>query len=573
MRNYDRINALPPERIGEKHAHIVGGGLAGLSAAAFLVTDAGMPAEQVTIYETMPLLGGAMDAGGDAKSGYTSRGERELEAYMECLWYLCSKTPSLKTPGRTVLDETHQANLREPINCHFRLMEKKGQLYDYSGPFMSAHDAKRMMELQLATEADLEMKTVTDWFSPEFTRSVFWLCWSTKLAFRDYHSLIEVRRYVMRFMMMDYGLPQNRGILHTEFNEYDSIIRPLVVWLEGLGVNFRLGATVTDIATHDVAEETIATELTLSGPIGADRVTLTRDDLVFFTSGSLTQNATMGTTDTAPLFDRQTTDRGCFTVWEKLASRHPKFGRPAAFVSSVEASNWMSFFPTISGDPTFTEFMEKKTGDKAGTGGAVTIVDSSWQISFVPYAKYFPDQPNDVHVIWGYGQCTDVDGDFIKKPMRDCTGAEIFSELLFHCGLEDKISTILANTTISTCLMPYITSQFMPRKISDRPKVIPAGCVNLAFIGQFVELPGDVVFTVETSVRTAMMAVWGLTGLQKPMIPMYEPAFDVRVIVASLKATLGIEKITPENLSVIASASPPLPALLAFINALPKPDA
>ena len=177
MRNYDRINALPPDRIAEKHAHIVGGGIAGLSAAAFLVADAGMPAGHVTIYETLPVVGGSMDAAGNANSGYTSRGERELEAYMECLWYLCSKVPSLQTSGLTILDETHQANLREPINSHFRLMEKQGQLYDYSGPLMSVHDAKRMIELQLAPETALEMKTVADWFSPQFTRSVFWLCW------------------------------------------------------------------------------------------------------------------------------------------------------------------------------------------------------------------------------------------------------------------------------------------------------------------------------------------------------------------------------------------------------------
>jgi oleate hydratase len=571
MRNYDRINAPAPDRIAEKRAHIVGGGIAGLSAAAFLVTDASMPADHVTIYEALPLMGGSMDAAGNSKSGYTSRGERELEAYMECLWYLCSKVPSLQTPGLTILDETHQANLREPINSHFRLMAKQGRLYDYSGALMSADDAKRMLELLLTPESALEMKTPADWFSPEFTRSVFWLCWSTMLAFRDYHSLIEVRRYVARFMMHDHGMTRLQGILHTEFNEYDSLIKPIHVWLKSLGVRFRTETNVTDIATHDAGAETLATELTISDAAGVRRLALTRDDLVFFTNGSLTQNAAMGDSQHAPKLDRQTANRGCFTVWERLAARDRKFGRPAAFISDIEKSNWMSFFPTITGDPTFFEFLEKKTGDKAGTGGAITIVDSSWKISFVLYGRYFPDQPADVNVFWGDGQCSNQKGDFIQKTMRECTGAEIFSELLYHCGLEDKIPGILAHSSVSTSMMPYITSQFMPRKISDRPKVIPEGCVNLAFIGQFVELPGDVVFTVETSVRTAMMAVWGLTGLNKPMIPMYEPVYDLRVIVASLKATLGIDEITPENLKAIAVSSPPLPELLAFVNALPLP--
>jgi oleate hydratase len=573
MRNYDRINELPPTGIEGKRAHIIGGGIAGLSAAAFLVTDAGMPADHVTIYDSLPLMGGSMDAAGNAKIGYTSRGERELEAYMECLWYVCSKVPSLRTRGLTILDESHRANVREPIHCHYRLMEKQGELYDSTGPLMSGEDAKRMQILQLTPESEIEMKTVADWFTPQFADSVFWLCWSSMLAFREYHSLIEVKRYMARFMMKDYGMVWHRGILHTEYNEYDSIMKPMQMWLKSLGVQFRAGTTVTDIATSSVKGETLGTQLTLSDSTGVHQATLTRDDLVFFTNGSLTQNSAMGDKDTVAKFDRQTADRGCFTVWESLAERDPKFGRPETFLSHSEQSNWVSFFPTITADPTFFDYIEKKTGDRAGTGGAITIVDSSWKISFVLYSKYFPDQPADVHVLWAYGQCSEMVGDFIKKPMRECTGAEMFAELLYHCGLKDKTEGILAHRAVSTCMMPYITSQFMPRKISDRPKVVPEGCVNLAFIGQFVELPGDVVFTVETSVRTAMTAVWGLTGLKKPMIPIYEPVYDLRVIVASIKETLGINEFTPENLHAIALSSPPLPTLIAFLNELPKPVA
>ena len=571
MRNYDRINAVPPAGIGERRAHIIGGGIAGLAAAAFLVDDAGMPAGNVTIYESLPLMGGSMDAAGDAALGYTCRGERELEAWMECLWYLCGKVPSLTAPGLTILDETHQANDRDPIRSRYRLMEKQGALYDYSGPLMSHHDARKMNELLLTPEAEIEMKTAADWFSPEFTGSVFWLCWSTMLAFRDYHSLIEVKRYSSRFLMTIGRLTDVSAILHTEYNEYDSLIKPTAVWLKSQGVNFHACATVTDIATRDAAGETLATGLSFDDFDGAHHLELTRDDLVFFTNGSLTQNATMGDTDTAPVFDRATADRGCFTVWEGLAARDAKFGRPAAFISDPDKSNWMTFFPTITGDPTFYDVMEKKTGSRPGTGGAVTAVDSSWKIGFVIYGKYFPDQPADVNAFWAYGQCSEAVGDFIKKPMRDCTGAEMFSELLYHCGLEDRIPGILAHSRVSTSMMPYITSQFMPRKISDRPKVIPDGCVNLAFIGQFVETPGDVVFTVETSVRTAMMAVWGLTGLNKPIIPMHEPLYDLRVLVESLKVTLDIDEISLATLPAILQSSPPLGLLVGFLNAVPEP--
>ena len=134
--------------------------------------------------------------------------------------YVCSKVPSLQTLGLTILDESHRANVREPIHCHYRLMEKQGGLYDDSGPLMSGEDAKRMQLLQLTPESEIEMKTVADWFTPQFVYSVFWLCWSSMLAFREYHSLIEVKRYIARFMMKDYGMVWHRGILHTEYNEY-----------------------------------------------------------------------------------------------------------------------------------------------------------------------------------------------------------------------------------------------------------------------------------------------------------------------------------------------------------------
>jgi len=137
--------------------------------------------------------------------------------------------------------------------------------------------------------------------------------------------------------------------------------------------------------------------------------------------------------------------------------------------------------------------------------------------------------------------------------MRDCTGAEIFAEVLYHCGLEDEIPGILAHTTVSTAMMPYITSQFMPRKISDRPRSfqkaasILRSSASLSSCRAMCLYGGDI-----GSYRDDGRL--GLTGLSKPMIPMYEPVYDLRVIIASLKATLGIDEITPESLKAIAAA-------------------
>jgi oleate hydratase len=570
MRNYDKINALPPKGIEHKRAHIIGGGIAGLAAAAFLVDDAHMPAANVTIYEKLPIIGGSMDGAGDAEHGYVCRGERELEAWMECLWYLCGKVPSIQTPGRTILDETHEANDKEPIYSHHRLMHKQGQHYPATGPQMSRADVKALNRLLLMPESDLEGRTIAECFGPKFEKSVFWYCFSSMLAFSPWHSAIEFKRYVERFMIYAPGLTHLQGILHTEYNEFDSIIKPILVWLQALGVQFKTNTTIQDLQILDEAGETVVNGMTIRDEAGVREVSLTRDDLVFFTNGSMTQNASLADTHTVGSFDF-IGDPGCFSVWQKLADHDPRFGDPATFIADVEKTNWISFFVTLKDGHRLFDHMEKKTRDKAPCGGGITVVDSAWKASFVLYGNhYYPDQPEGVDVLFAYGQRSDVPGDSIKKPMRDCTGAEMFAEMLYHCGLApEDIDRTVAASYVSTAYMPYITSQFMPRKVADRPKVIPDGCVNLAFIGQYVELPGDVVFTVETSVRTAMMAVWGLTGLDKPIVPMYEPQYDLRVIMANLKAALGIEEIGFRSLPALMAGGPSLRELGRMLKNIP----
>ena len=579
MRNYDRINVLPPEGIERKRVHIIGGGIAGLATAAFLVDDAHMPGENITIYESAAVNAGCLEAHWDPKAkGYKNPGSRMFERRYECLYYLMEKIPSIQTPGRTLLDETYQANVENPTRSGLRLMERQGKKRSPTGPLMPAADGQKMLELMLTPEEQLEGLTVGEWFSPEMFKSDFWYYWAYIFALAPQHSLIECRRYLARFAMyIGKPLLELSMIIHTQYNEYDSIVHPLEVWLKEKGVRFQMETPVRDIETEDKGKETVATALVFGDAAGRRRVSLTRDDLVFFTNGSMVTNTTWGENDTVATYNRDTTDLGLFDVWKKLAARDPKFGRPEPFISDIEGSAFHTFTITITGDPTFADFMSAKTGVTPPLikNGCITIVDSNWMITFFVYGnKYYRNQPDDVDVVHGYILFTDRPGNFIKKPARECTGNEIFSELLYHCGLENnKIKQILEHSYVSIAAMPYITSQFMPRRIADRPNVIPEGCVNLAFIGQFVETPADVSFTVESSVRTAMMAVWGLTGLEKPMIPMYEPLFDVRVIAKSLKMAAASDTLNLETLEKLKDAAPASFAQLldAALGRLPEP--
>jgi oleate hydratase len=233
---------------------------------------------------------------------------------------------------------------------------------------------------------------------------------------------------------------------------------------------------------------------------------------------------------------------GTFTIWQNLAKKDEKFGHPEKFLSDIDKTKWVSFFPTIKGYPEFFERIEKMTGSKAGTGGMMTFKDSNWDISFeIHHKPFFPLQVDDEEVGWGYGLYGENVGNYIKKPMCDCTGDEILTELLYHLGMLDIKDEVLAHTYMSTAMMPYCTSQFMPRKVEDRPKNVPDGCANLAFLGQFVEVDDDVVFTVETSVRTGLEGVYKLLGLDKDIIEVNPSRFDVRYMIERMKKFNGIK--------------------------------
>lgn len=247
MRNYDRVHPRKPEGIENRRAYIVGGGIAGLSAAAFLVRDAQMPGENITVYDQLPVFGGSMDACGTAETGYISRGERELEPYMECLWDLFSTIPSLYEEGRTVLDETRECNQQLEINSHHRLWEKGFVPHDESDMGLSPAVQEQMVKMMLTPEEQLENITIEQWFDASFFESNLWYYWAAMLAFQPYESLIEMRRYAVRFMHQLHLIKSLKQILRTKYDQYHSLILPLQKYLLDHGVHFVPDTTVTDM--------------------------------------------------------------------------------------------------------------------------------------------------------------------------------------------------------------------------------------------------------------------------------------------------------------------------------------
>ena len=572
MKNYDRVNARKPADIEQRHAHIVGGGIAGLSAAAFLVHDAHMPGANITVYEQLKEVGGSMDGSGNAVDGYVARGERELEPYMECLWYLFSLVPSLEDPTRTVLDETRENNRQLPIFARKRLFNEGFVPRDLSSLEIGNEDKQRMLKLMGTPETALEDVTIEQWFTPAFFRTNLWFYWSSMLAFQPYHSLIEMKRYTVRFLQHLDGIENLKGILRTKYDQYSSMILPLRRWLEAKGVRFATGTTVDEIGLEIEGDMKTVRHLDLQQAGQTARVDVGPKDLVFFTNGSMTQNSSHGDNTRVAAMNTDRGAEGCFAVWEKLARQSPVFGRPEKFISTPELSRFISFTLTVTDYPDLFQYLERQTESRIGESGLLTMVDSPWFCSInTPPQPAFPGQPGNVQVLWGYGLRSGEVGKLVGKPMVDCTGEEVLREVLFQIGYPHPDEAV-AHSKMITSLLPFITSQFMPRGLKDRPEIIPAGCTNLAFIGQFVELEGDVVFTVETSVRTAMIAVYRMLQLDKPITPLFEGQYDIRIIMACLKKLLGTEHVGPLDLlphnplKLAQSAH----EILAALNGIPK---
>lgn len=255
-------------------------------------------------------------------------------------------------------------------------------------------------------------------------------------------------------------------------------------------------------------------------------------DIVLITLGSMTSSSAIGTNEIPPAVHPSPSNDGSWELWKSLSRDYLHFGNPHNFCDRIPESHWESFTVTLK-SPEFFNQLKDFTHNELGTGALVTFADSNWLMSIVvPHQPHFISQPPDVQVFWGYGLFPAREGDFVHKPMIECSGEEIFSELLGHLGFPQKAYPAI---TIP-CSMPYITSQFLTRSPGDRPEVIPKGSTNLAFMGQFVEIPLDVVFTVEYSVRSAMMAVYGLMGLNKHPRSVYKGEHNPLVLAKVLKA-------------------------------------
>ena len=546
-----------PEGVEKKSAYIIGTGLAGLTAAFYLVRDGQMPGNHIHLLEKLELAGGSCDGYKDVHKGFYMRGGREMDNHFEIMWDVFRDVPSIETPNVSVLDEYYWLNKHDPNYSLCRATVNKGEDAHTDKLFKLDKDsAMALSQLFITPEANLEDKKISDVLPESFWETNFWLYWQTMFAFQKWSSALEMKRYLCRYVHHIDGLPDFSALRFTKYNQYESMILPLIEYLKKHDVDVQFGMDVKNVVIEDVDGKKTAKELVYVKDNKEQSIPLTADDLVFITNGCCTDTSCYGDQTHAPDLSNIVNGQGeSWDLWKNIAkqAKHNEYGHPDVFCSDTEATNWMSATVETSNEDIIQHIMNIcKRDPRAGkvtTGGIVTVKDSvnnwflSWTINRQPQ---FRSQNKDTVLVWLYALHTDTEGNYIKKAMRDCTGEEICQEWLYHIGMdESKIKDYSENAcNTTTCFMPYINAFFQPRKNVDRPKVVPEGAVNFAFIGQFAETPRDTIFTTEYSMRTGMESVYTLLNVDRGVPDVWGSQYDIRELLRAAYYAVDKKKLS-----------------------------
>jgi oleate hydratase len=514
-------------------AHIVGGGFGGLAAAALLIRNAGMSGQDITIYEADDLLGGGFFLGGSAESGYNLPGS-VFDKEFRCTFDLLKSIPSATNPSISVTDEFFAFNTGEPYQDKAHIFDRDGRIVHGPRFGLSLGDGACLARVLLTPEAMLDGRRIDEFFSRRFFSTEFWFLWSTIMGSLPEHSAIEFRRYMNRFLYLFGHLSDMTGVMRTPINQHQAFIEPLVAWLRPRGVNFLTGAFVQAIAFAPSSDRMTVARLDYVRGGEVTSVAVAPDDLVLVATGSQAADFSAGSMTEVP---RPRSTGRSWALWTSLAKGRPEFGNPDAFFGEarIPLSRWVTFTVTDTG----TEFVNQVsvlTASKPGLGGLITLKDSGWVLSLSLFHQ--PEiigQPPGTTVWWGYGLYPDRNGDFVRKTMDQCTGAEILEETLRQLRFDRHLDTIMASSICVPCNLPYVNNIWLPRSRSDRPPAIPEGSTNLGLIGQYVEVPREIAFTIECSARSAWEAIYGLLKRGPAPPPVYQGQYDPKALFDVLK--------------------------------------
>ena len=529
-----------PEGVDKKSAYIIGTGLAGLSAAFYLVRDGQMKGEHIHLLEKLDLAGGSCDGRKDVTKGFYMRGGREMDNHFECMWDMFRSVPSIETPNVSVLDEYYWLNKHDPNYSLCRATINCGEDAHTDKMFkLDRKSALALSKLFITPEKELENKKISDVLPDSFWETNFWLYWQTMFAFQKWSSALEMKRYLCRYVHHIDGLPDFSALRFTKYNQYESMILPLTKYLESNGVKIEYGIDVKNVIFESKQNKKVATQIIYENKGLEKTIDLIEDDLVFITNGCCTDTSCYGDQNNAPDLSKIKNGNGeSWDLWKNIASQasNGEFGNPDKFCGNVDLTNWMSATIEVSDENIIKHIINICKRDprkgKVTTGGIVTVKDSTenWYLSWtINRQPQFKSQNKNSILVWVYALNTTKSGNFIEKAIKTCTGKEICEEWLYHIGIPtNEIEKYADKCNTTTCYMPYINAFFQPREEKDRPLVVPKESINFAFVGQFAETPRDTIFTTEYSIRTGMEAVYTLLKIDRAVPEVWGSKYDVR---------------------------------------------
>jgi len=255
----------------------------------------------------------------------------------ECTWDLYKSIPSLNHEGKTIFDETVEFNEKHKAHSMARLVDSRRAKVPVTSMGFSMQDRMELLKLSHADEDALGASCITDWLSPKFFETEFWTMWATTFAFQPWHSAVEFKRYLHRFILEFSRIETLAGVKRTIYNQYDSLVVPLQTWLAAQGVRLVMDCKVTELDHKTEDGKFIVTGIHCLRQGKSEVIAVNDGDFVFMQNGSMTDASSLGSMTSAPT-KLTKADSGGWTLWEKLAEGRPQFGNPAAFNRCIAQS-------------------------------------------------------------------------------------------------------------------------------------------------------------------------------------------------------------------------------------------
>ena len=558
----------------KKKAIMIGAGLSNMAAAVYLIQEGKWSGDQITFYALDNYGSNDGSPTQDVKDdywnknhpmenqkGYIARGGRMLNyrTYVD-LMDLLDRVPSMTEPGLTAAEDTRQFDAAHPTYDKARLLTGGQGIVD--GGKLGLNNKSRKLLTQLimmpdSQEEKLDNITIADYFkdNTEFFESNFWFMWETTFAFRTRSSAQELRRYMHQMIYEFTQIEHLVGVNRTRYNQYESIMKPLINYLEKEGCHIVLNRRVVDWKFKDskMQDEITVTGLHMVNTKTDENefVPVDDDTAVIFTNGSITDSATLGDFNTPAA---ENMDYGAASgLWKKASDHFYNLGNPDKFFADRDASEWVSFTLTTKNHLFLNEITRITTQEP---GNALNSFISTEPVTplgqkdvtmsiVVHHQPHFTSQKANETVLWGYFLYPRRHGEIIDKPYIEMTGKEMLQELIGQLSkvdpgpinISEKEEEIMGS--VINCIpvyMPYASALFNNRAKSDRPKVIPKHSTNLAFTGEFVEQPYQMIFTENSAVRSGEIAAFHFAGIPMSRLvktPRYDK--DIKTLLRAAK--------------------------------------